>query len=214
MVHPVYKLFFYRRNHKGLEMKAPEFEKTTARLSQDSCQLGVRHLLTARMRWSNEANEYFGVELYPNINTVQAYAHCLEEQGWYQLVSGESYLGIPMDGTANGLTPPEPPQPGEDPIYRVYLSRLTDYGHSLSTEELSNVWAAGRESLFRVGGRMLLAGYNRWNNEEWDAFGVERFPNQESVVEYSQFLSLSGWYRVSSARSFLGVGVAGELLEN
>jgi len=127
-------------------------------------------------------------------------------------VEGESYLGIPMDSTANNIAPPGPPPPGENSVYRVYLSRLTDYGHSLSKDQLNEVWALGRDALNRAGGRMLLNGYMRWNNEEWESFGVERFPSHEAVLSYSQFLSVSGWYHVSAARSFLGIATAGELL--
>lgn len=211
MAHPVYKLYFYKRSPKATDLSTAEFKSLTARHSEPAQRLGVRRLLEASMRWSDECCEYFGVELYPSLEAAQEYTHCLEAEDWFSYVQGESFLGIPMDGTANNLTPPEPPAPGEKSVYRVYLSRLTDYGNSLTPDQLSEVWAMGREALFRAGGKVIVGGYMRWNNEEWESFGIERFPSHESVLTYSQYLSVSGWYRVSLARSHLGVAVGGEL---
>ncbi|MBE0695495.1 MAG: hypothetical protein IH586_01085 [Anaerolineaceae bacterium] len=209
---PVYKLFFFKRGAKALGLSAKKYQAVLAETREPARRLGVRHMLVANMRWSNEQRETFGIELFPSLEVEQEYVRTLEELGWYNYVDSESYLGIPMDSTANNITPPEPPSPGENSVYRVYLSRLTDYGHGLSPDQLNGMWAQGREALNRVHGRMLIGGYMRFNNEEWESFGVERFPNQEAVLAYSQFLSVSGWYRVSLARSFLGTAIGGELV--
>lgn len=214
MDYPVYKLFFYKRGVKALNMTIEDYETLVVLPTREPARhLGIRTMLTASTRWSNERSEYFGVELYPSLEVQQEYTRILEGLDWFSYVEGESYLGIPMDSTANDITPPPLPPPGEKSVYRVYLSRLTDYGHSLGPEKLNDVWALGREALNRAGGRMLLSGYLRWNNEEWESFGVERFPNHENMLSYSQFLSVSGWYRVSVARSFLGTAIGGELVK-
>jgi hypothetical protein len=209
---PIYKLFFFKRGYKALELTAEEYQAVLAQTREPARRLGVRQMLVANMRWSNERSENFGIELFPNLEIEQEYVRTLEELGWYNLVESESFLGIPMDSTANNITPPDPPPPGEKTIYRVYLSRLTDYGHGLSADQLNEMWAQGREALHRAHGRMLISGYMRFNNEEWESFGVERFPNQEAALAYSQFLSISGWYRIATARSFLGTGIGGELV--
>ena len=212
MDYPVYKLFFFKRGVKALNMSAEDFEALVVAQTREPARLlGVRQMLVANMRWSNERSEYYGIELFPSLEVQQEYTRILEGLDWFSYVDGESYLGIPMDSTANNITPPEPPPPGEKTVYRVYLSRLTDYGHGLSPDKLNEVWALGREALNRAGGRMILSGYMRWNNEDWESFGVERFPSHEAVLSYSQFLSVSGWYRVSAARSFLGTGIGGDL---
>ena len=212
MDYPIYKLYFFRRNCQAIAMPAEDFENLLMAPAREIARsLGVRTMLTANMRWSNERSEFFGIELFPSLEVEQEYTRALEGMDWFSHVDGESFLGIPMDATANNITPPEPPPPGENTVYRVYLSRLTDYGHGLTSEKLNDVWALGREALNRAGGRMLLSGYMRWNNEEWESFGVERFPGHEAMLSYSQFLSVSGWYRFSNARSFLGTGISGEL---
>ena len=211
MDYPIYKLFFFKRGVKALGLDAAAYEEVLAQTREPARRLGVRQMLMANMRWSNERNEIFGIELYPSLEIVQEYSRQLEDMNWYSFVSSESYLGIPMDSTANEIALPEPPPPGEKTVYRVYLSRLTDYGHSLTPDDLDATWAMGREALNRAGGRMLINGYMRWNNEEWEAFGVERFPCHEAVLSYSQFLSVSGWYRISASRSFLGTAIGGEI---
>jgi hypothetical protein len=211
MTSPVYKLFFFKYNARSLELSPDEQQELVAKTKAPAAQLGVRTLITASTRWSNERSEYFGIELYPSLEIQQQYTRCLEESGWFRYVDGESYLGIPMDSTANGLNPPEIPPADENTVYRVYLSRLTDFGHSLAPDQLNEVWALGREALHRANGKMLISGYVRWDNEEWESFGVESFPNHKAVLSYSQFLSISGWYRVSTARSFLGTAVGGDL---
>lgn len=207
----VYRLYFCKRGRKALDLPAEEYAQMLARTREIAANLGVRHMLAASMRWSNERSETFGVELYPSLEVAQEYVRQLEAIDWYSYVESESYLGIPMDSTANRLVPPDFPPPGENSVYRVYLSRLTDYGQGLSPEALNQTWATGREALHRNGGVMLLGGYVRWNNEEWESFGVERFPGHENALAYSQFLSVSGWYRISMARSCLGTAIGGEI---
>jgi hypothetical protein len=128
-------------------------------------------------------------------------------------LQGESYLGIPMDGTANRLAPPDPPCVGEKPIYRVYLSRLSAKGCTLSTEQLNQFNGQANEASRTAGGTPILSAYCRWNNEEWEYFGVERFPCMEAVLLYSQYLSVANWYSVWQSRSYLGTAVAGLVTE-
>jgi hypothetical protein len=209
---PVYRLFFFRPGAKALELSQEEREAFITRLDAPGERLGVKLLLSADMLWSNERFEYFGLEQFPSQAAVLEYTQCLRELGWYDHIIAESYLGIPMDGTANMLTPPEPPAPGTTPIYRAYLARLTAYGHSLSPEKLEEVGGRSIEESRKHGGILLAAAYTRWNNEEWETFGIERYPDMEAVVRYSQYLSTTNWYKVWEARSFLGVANGGVLV--
>lgn len=208
---PIYKLFFFRRSARAMDLSAEQLQAGMGQLKEMRQKLGIRQLLLTHMRWSTDQYEYYGVEQYPSLEAQQEYCRSLEAAGWYGFVEGESYLGLPLDGTANDLTPPAPPPAGERSIYRVYLSRLTPCGQEMDSKRLNEVWAQGLSALSRAGGVQVLAAYTRWNNETWDSFGIERFPNHQSIMTYSQYLSVSGWYRVSEARSHLGVAVGGVL---
>jgi hypothetical protein len=77
---------------------------------------------------------------------------------------------------------------------------------------LEELGGRSMEEARKNGGIPLATAYTRWNNEVWEYFGVERYPDMEAVVRYSQYLSTTNWYRVWEARSFLGVGVSGSLV--
>lgn len=211
MEQPLYKLFFFRRKALTGELPAEQFQALMEQIKDPAGNLGVRQLLLAEMRWSNEQYAYFGVEQYPSLDAELEYSRYLEKSGWYDQVEGESYLGLPLDETANERNLPDLPAPGSQPVYRVYLSRLTTYGLELTTDQLNETWAQGRDALKMVKGIPLLAGFSRWNNETWDGFGIERFPSYQAVLAYTQYLSVSGWYRVSEARSHLGFAIGGAL---
>lgn len=211
MDQPIYKLSFTRRSALGRDLPPGQMQVLEEQAREQAAKLGIRRLLLAEMRWSSEQYEHFSIEQFPGMEAEQEYCRWLEALGWYAYIESESYLGLPLDGTANQMNLPEMPAAGDQPVYRVYLSRLTTYGLDLEGDPLNDVWELGRQALKHVGGISLLAGYTRWNNETWDSFGVERFPSTQAILSYSQYLSVSGWYRVAQARSHLGLAVGGLL---
>ncbi len=211
MEQPIYKLFFFRRSVLARDLPEEQVQAVIEQAKEPAGRLGVRQLLLAEMRWSNEQFAYFSVEQYPSLEIEQEYCHSLEKLGWYGLFEGESYLGLPRDETANYLNPPAVPAAGEQPIYRTYLSNLTAYAQALTADRLNAAWVSSQDALKKVGGVTLLAGYARWNNETWDGFGVERFPSHQAAITYTQYLTVSGWYRLAQARSHLGLAVGGTL---
>jgi hypothetical protein len=209
MASPIYKLFFLRPSQYARGVAQPERDRIYAQLHEQKEKAGMKQLLMADMVWSSEKFEYFGVELFPSLEEEQEYALDLREMGWLQYIEGESFLGIPMDGTANNLTPPEPASMDDTPIYRVYLSRLTPKGYELSTDRLNEINSQTNQAARDAGSIAILSAYCRWNNEAWEYFGVERFPNLEAVLRYSQYLSVSNWYSIWESRSYLGTAVGG-----
>ncbi len=103
---PIYKLFFFRRSVLVRDLPEEQLQAMVEQAKEPAVRLGVRPLLLADMRWSNEQYAYFGVEQYPSLEIEQEYCRCLEQLGWYGCFEGESYLGLPRDETANDLNPP------------------------------------------------------------------------------------------------------------
>jgi hypothetical protein len=211
MASPIYKLFFIRPSQYAWGVTQPERERINNRLHELGESAGMKQLLLVDMLWSSESYQYFGVELFPSLEAEQDYALDMRELGWTQYIEGESFLGIPLDGTANQLTLPPLPKADEVPIYRVYLSRLTPKGYTLKTDELNEINGLANEAARTAGGKPLLSAYCRWNNETWEYFGIERFPNKEAILRYSQYLSVSNWYGIWESRSYLGTAVSGLL---
>jgi hypothetical protein len=168
----------------------------------------VRDLFNGGTAWSNERYEYFGVEFYPNLNAVQEYTRRLTELNFYQYFDTESYLGIPMDNSYPDFNF-EPPQPGDCAVYRLFFSRRSPQAALLDPETRENVLLRVQETARSMGITTVLSAYMRWNNESWDYFGVERFPNMETLIGYSQFLTENDWYSYSQAASYLGYALGG-----
>ena len=206
---PFYKLFLFKPTPRFYDLAEGEFKALRREMNAQQAKLGIRNLFNARMAWSNEQYTYFGVEFYPSLAAVETYTQCLTELGYYRYVDAESYLGIPMDRTYPDFEQEQPAEIKGKTIYRVYLSRETGWSLGIPVEERKQAYARVNEAGERAGIQPLLNAYARWNNEGWEYFGVERFPNIETVIRYTQFLSDSGWYRLVDSRSYLGTAFSG-----
>jgi hypothetical protein len=204
---PIYRLSFYNRTALVNGLKDSQKDHLRARHSELIEAAGIRQLLLADMAWSGSQYESFGVELAPSLDALQTYTTGLRDLGLRQYVQSESFLGIPLDETANQIDPPAGPCEGDSPVYRVYLSRLTAKGYTLTTDELNQINAWANQGARSEGGQLLVSAYCRWNNEQWEYFGVERFPCIEALLRYTQYLSVSNWYSIWRSRSHLGTAL-------
>lgn len=205
---PLYKLYLFKRAPQYFATPPERMAEIRAKMDQRMRDLGIHDLFNAQMAWSNERYEYFGVEYYPNLAAVQEYARCMMELGYFQFVESESFLGLPMDGTYPNFNL-EPPNGGETPIYRLYFSRLSELAEQTPRAELEVIYGRNTDFQNMAGIKPLLNAYVTWNNEEWEYFGIERFPNLDTMIRYSQFMTDTGWYRYINARSYLGSAHSG-----
>jgi hypothetical protein len=225
---PLYKLYLFKRNSDYFQLAPDKLADLRARMNIRQKELGILNLFNARMAWSNEHYEFFGVEYYPSLRAVQEYTRCLVELRFLRLVESESFLGIPMDDNYPNFDPqPDASQAGDEeddqpePVYRLYLAKTQppaqqmqkqqpgDTDNPSYQEELEQLIELSTESMHRAGAKTLLSAYMRWNSEEWEYFGIERYPTVQALIRHSQFLSSNGWYRLTQARSFLGAAYGG-----
>lgn len=205
---PLYKLYFFKRNASYYDLSEAQWAQMRAEITTQQKALGIRDLFNAQMTWSNEQFESFGVEFYPSLEAAQAYTRCLFDLGYYKLIDSESYLGLPMDNTFPDFTL-QPPTPGENPVYRAYLTHETAFARQMEPQELEMKYRQTSDAFRSAGGTPILSAYMRWNNEGYEYFGVERYPNLEALIGYTQFLSSNDWYRIMESRSFLGTAYGG-----
>src|SRR5512133_1579509 len=218
---PLYKFYLCRRTARYFSLPVDQYQEIRTRMSKRASELGIRDLFNASMSWSNERYEFFGVELYPSLEAVQAYTQTLTALGYFQYVESESFLGIPMDGNYPDYCI-EPAEADQNTVYRLYFTRTSeqarlaqqmahriinsqsgqpaaDYSWRAPQDELGELTQQVNEMARRAGILTVLNAYMRWNNEGWEYFGIERFPNMETLIGYSQFLSSAGWYRLTEA---------------
>lgn len=204
MNQPVYKLSFYRRTARAYTLPSGDLDALLSGREDAGQKFGRITLLTAKMGWSNERFEYFTVEMFPGLDALREFNACLEELGWFGIVNSESYLGIPMDEQCIDMEPLVPPAGARKPVYRVFLSRPSPLSYGLPADEHEEMLRRTQEAAQVAGAKPVLSAYTRWNNEEWEYFGVEQFASAEDALRYTQYLSVSSWYRYTVSRSFLG----------
>lgn len=202
---PLYKLSLLRRSAQYFSAAPGQIAAHNERIAALQNKLGVRDLFHADMSWSNEKYESLAVEYFPSLQALREYAHCAEEMRYAQ---GDSYLGIPMDNSTLDFSD-DAPGMVEEAVYRVYFSRPAPQAHLVPPQQGKEIYTHMEETARMLGVKGLLSAYMRWNDEGWEYFGLERFPDLETLVSYSQYLTQIGWYRLTEAVSYLATARGG-----
>ena len=90
------------------------------------------------------------------------------------------------------------------PIYKVYMGRKTAAAHELSEEEFAEAYAELGKLFEEVGAKCLVHCNSNWSSERWQFFGVDEFPDIESLQRYEAAAREAGWYRYVDSMSVLG----------
>jgi hypothetical protein len=90
------------------------------------------------------------------------------------------------------------------PIYKFWQAKFNEAWYQLSAEEQSQRLAKVQAALEQVGGKALVLCDSEWSNEQWQAFGVEEFPDIEAVQKHTKLLSELNWGRYLTSTSTLG----------
>jgi hypothetical protein len=90
------------------------------------------------------------------------------------------------------------------PIYKFWQAKFNEAWYQMSAEEQSQQMAKVGAALEQVGGKAVIACESEWANEQWQAFGVEEFPDIESVQKHTKLLSELNWGRYLTSVSTLG----------
>lgn len=93
------------------------------------------------------------------------------------------------------------------PVYKVWLFRFTEAWYQLSLEEQQSLLAKDAEALAQVGGTSVIACQCAWAGEQWQYFGVEKFPDSAAVQTHSQLLAALNWYRYTESITTLGTAL-------
>ena len=91
------------------------------------------------------------------------------------------------------------------PVYKVWMSKFTSAWYDLSKEEQDKLGVKEQEAMKQVGGEQLMIRVCVWASEEWDAWGVDKFPSIEAAQQYAMVLFNMGHYKYIKAKSYLGI---------
>ena len=92
-----------------------------------------------------------------------------------------------------------------EPIYKLWMFKLTEAWYQLSEEEQATHMAEVNESREKVGGKTIVMCNAIWASEPWMLFGVEEFPGIEAVQKHAADLFEADHFRYFEGVSLLGV---------
>ena len=93
-------------------------------------------------------------------------------------------------------------------IYKLFLMKPKEAWYQLSKEEqqalIKKDAEISRKMMKKLDGRSVLTCDCFWSTEDWLLFGVEEYPDVESVQESNRALREMGWFKYFESRIILG----------
>ena len=91
MSQPIYKCFQLSATEAWYQLSPDEQSAMLAKLSQKLEEVGGKSIVLCQSGWANEQVQYWGVEVFPDIEAVQKLNAFHAEIGWFRYVA--SLLG-------------------------------------------------------------------------------------------------------------------------
>ena len=96
MEQPIYKLWMMKYTDAWYKLSPEEQKKRLAMVEESLKKVGGEMLMMRVSVWASDEWLGWGVEKFPNMEAVQAYAMALFNMNHYQYIQGVSYLGVEM----------------------------------------------------------------------------------------------------------------------
>ena len=90
------------------------------------------------------------------------------------------------------------------PVYKNWFARYTEAWYKLTPDEQNALMAANEASIQKVGGESLIFCFSV-SDEEWNGWGVEKYPSFEALQQRQLDLFAMNWSKYFDAKSYLGV---------
>lgn len=90
------------------------------------------------------------------------------------------------------------------PIYKLFLGKMTNAWHQLPAEEQRALRAKVDAALDQAGGKRVIMCDPSWSTEQWHYWGVEEFPDIESVMKHTKLLADLKWDSYVETMTVLG----------
>jgi hypothetical protein len=94
------------------------------------------------------------------------------------------------------------------PIYKLFLMKPKEAWYRLSKEEqqamVNRDTELSEKRMKELGGRNILICDCFWSTEDWLLFGVEEYPDIESVQESTAWFRKTGWFKYFESKIILG----------
>ena len=92
----------------------------------------------------------------------------------------------------------------QGPIYKFYRLRATEAFYALTQAERDALLAKIGELQVQHGVKTIVTCNSSWHDERWMNFGLEEFPDMQTVVNYTAALLDLGLFRYVDSETMLG----------
>jgi hypothetical protein len=92
----------------------------------------------------------------------------------------------------------------EKTIYQLFMMKPSEAWYQLSKEEQDSLFSKVGESSDKAGIKEIVIADSAWSNEEWMFFGVNEYPDLESLQEHTKRLDDLQWFRYVESKVILG----------
>ena len=202
---PLFSLFIVHGYREAYyQLSEAERAQFWGRIGTASQAVGSKNLLTCNSVWCNEAAFAWGLEEFPDLNSVQELARLHLENQHLRYLETESFLGVKQgDGAIPVVGFP-------DPIYQLWMVKndSSESMDSLPDALRATLWSQVGESIERNGGVGLILCDITWSNEEYRYFGITAWPSLEAEQAHFKDLEKIGWSRYLRSRTILGTALA------
>ena len=91
-----------------------------------------------------------------------------------------------------------------DAIYKLWMFRPTEAWYKLSKEERDRLAKKAMEDIEKAGGKSVLVCDPTWSTERWELFGIDEYPDIESVQRLTELLEERDHFRYIEVESMIG----------
>ena len=90
------------------------------------------------------------------------------------------------------------------PIYSMFMGRFIEAWYQLSEKEQNKLLDKIEAINKKLGVERIIVCESGWSNDEWQFFGVEKFPSAEVKQEHYKLLDEMQWFRYIESKVLLG----------
>jgi hypothetical protein len=98
----IYKFFRARPTEAFYQLNAAERQALLDKNEQIGKEMGLKQNAPYECTWGNERWAFFGIQEYPDLETLLKYEAALEAMDWFRYVEAETMLGTAFGGTPPG----------------------------------------------------------------------------------------------------------------
>jgi hypothetical protein len=193
----VCKLFMGKMSEAWHAVSQAERDAVWAKNMETLAASGGKFEIVCDSSWASEQWPFFGVEVYPGIESHQMYAAGQVEMDWFRYARSFSLLGTPI----GEITQVEP---AAGQVFKAWMMRPAEAGYAVPKAEQDAFLGKVNAALHQVGGKRIVQCDSAWASERWLGWGVEVFPDIRAVQEFSRLLNEFNWLRYVDSFTLLG----------